>query len=45
MSTNDAPKVNCVKCGEEIAITQVRLHQSNCSIAEEQPVIACDDAL
>ena len=42
MSTNDAPIVNCIKCGEEVAITQVRRHQINCSIAEEQPVITCD---
>ena len=40
MSANDAPKVNCIKCGEQVIITQVRIHQRNCTIAQEQPDVA-----
>ncbi|XP_068740868.1 uncharacterized protein [Montipora capricornis] len=36
--------VNCIKCGEQVAITEVRLYQMNCSIAKEQLVITCDGA-
>lgn len=42
MSANDAPKVNCIKCGEQVIITQVRIHQRNCTIAQEQPDVASD---
>ena len=42
MSANDAPKVNCIKCGEQVIITQVRIHQRNCTIAQEQPDVTSD---
>ena len=32
--------MNCVKCGEQVIITQVRIYQRNCTIAQEQPDVA-----